>query len=116
VTDLTKVRLPRVGTGTVSWQDLEPYLEIILREILAPAAAEGEVATVATITAAIAAHAAAVNPHPTYLTQAEGDARYPLQSVTAVADATGGVTIDTECRAQLNALLAALRVTNVIDT
>jgi hypothetical protein len=28
------------------------------------------------ITAAVAAHAAAANPHPTYLTQAEGDALY----------------------------------------
>lgn len=37
-----------------------------------------EVATA--ITAGISAHAAASDPHPIYLTQAEGDARYPLSS------------------------------------
>jgi hypothetical protein len=37
------------------------------------------------VTAAIAAHAAEANPHPTYLTQAEGDALYePTASILAV--------------------------------
>lgn len=35
---------------------------------------------------------------------------------SAVADASGGTTIDTECRAQLNALLAELRGNKVIAT
>ncbi len=88
MTDLTKVRLPRVGTGNVTWQDLEPYLALVVREVLAPAS----------------------------LTQAAADALYPSQSAATVADVAGGVTVDTECRAQLNALLAALRASNVIDT
>jgi len=69
-----------------------------------------------TIAAAITAHEGLSNPHPTYLTQAEGDARYPQKSVTTVANASGGATVDTEARAQLNALLAALRATGVIGT
>jgi hypothetical protein len=40
----------------------------------------------------------------------------PLKSTTTVADVTGGATVDTECRAQLNALLAALRASGVIGT
>ncbi|MFA9201958.1 MAG: hypothetical protein ACEQSC_00200, partial [Candidatus Nanopelagicaceae bacterium] len=39
-----------------------------------------DLATGAEVTAAIAAHAAASDPHPTYLTQTEGDARYPQTS------------------------------------
>jgi hypothetical protein len=34
----------------------------------------------------------------------------------AVPDATGGATIDTEARAAINALLAALRIHGLIDT
>ncbi len=34
----------------------------------------------------------------------------------AIPDATGGVTIDTEARAALNALLAELRIHGIIDT
>lgn len=34
----------------------------------------------------------------------------------AIPDATGGVTVDTEARAAINALLAALRVHGLIDT
>lgn len=64
----------------------------------------------------IAAHAAEANPHPVYLTQAEGDTRYPQKSATTVANPAGGGTVDTEARTQLNALLAALRATGVIGT
>jgi hypothetical protein len=39
-----------------------------------------DLATGAEVTTAIAAHAAASDPHPTYLTQPEGDARYPQRS------------------------------------
>lgn len=38
--------------------------------------------------AALAAHVAAVDPHPVYLTQTEGDARYPLLSNTLNGSAT----------------------------
>ncbi len=37
------------------------------------------------VTAAVAAHVAAVDPHPTYLTQAEGDGRY-RQTTVALTD------------------------------
>lgn len=40
------------------------------------------------VTAAVSAHEAAGDPHPTYLTQAEGDARYALAGASG---ATGGV-------------------------
>ena len=43
----------------------------------------------AAITAAVAAHAAAANPHPTYLTQTEGDALYAAIGVAVASDVTG---------------------------
>ena len=39
-----------------------------------------------------------------------------VNSATTVADASGGANVDTEARAQLNALLAALRASKVIAT
>jgi hypothetical protein len=39
-----------------------------------------DLATGAEVTAAIAAHTGASDPHPVYLTQTEGDGRYPLSS------------------------------------
>ena len=59
------------------------------------------------------AHVAAFIAH-----QAESDphSQYPLKAATAVADASGGATVDTEARAQLNALLAVLRASGVIGT
>ena len=38
------------------------------------------------------------------------------QTALAVADVTGGSTVDTECRTQLNALLAALRTAKLLAT
>ena len=50
---------------------------------------------------AIAAHEAAVDPHPTYLTQAEGDARYPLTSSLKYQTVQEGGVDETQ-RAKLN--------------
>ena len=51
------------------------------------------VATEAEVTSAIAAHAAASDPHPVYMTQPEGDARYrPLGQIPA-SDLTGVVSL-----------------------
>lgn len=46
----------------------------------------------AEVAAAVAAHAAAIDPHPVYLTQTEGDVRYPLykQVIFTTASAQGG--------------------------
>jgi Concanavalin A-like lectin/glucanases superfamily len=44
------------------------------------------------------------------------DGNFPLIQATTVANATGGANIDVECRAQLNALLAALRTSKIIGT
>lgn len=59
------------------------------------------------------AHADAFSAHRS---EADPHSQYPLKSSTTVANATGGATVDTECRAQLNALLAALRASGVIGT
>lgn len=55
---------------------------------------------------AFALHRIENDPHP----------QYPLKQGTTVADVTGGATVDTECRTQLNALLAVLRTAGVIGT
>ncbi len=59
-------------------------------------------------TAAINAHIAATDPHPVYLTQAEGDTRY-RQSAAALTDGDipAGVARDTETTAALNAHIVA---------
>jgi hypothetical protein len=57
-----------------------------------------------------------VEAFDTHKSESDPHAQYPLKSATTVADATGGATVDTECRAQLNALLAVLRVSGVIGT
>lgn len=54
----------------------------------------------------INAHKAESDPHPQYV----------AKSATTVADASGGATVDTEARAQLNALLSALRASGAIAT
>ena len=58
-------------------------------------------------------HADAFNAH---VAESDPHTQYPLKSATTVGDVTGGATVDTECRAQLNALLAALRANGVIGT
>ncbi len=60
--------------------DLNPRKTLTDADIPAAIARDTETA------AAVAAHAAAVDPHPVYLTQIEGDGRY-WQSATALADA-----------------------------
>ena len=55
---------------------------------------------------AFGAHKAESDPHTVY----------PLKSVSTVAAPAGGATVDTECRAQLTALLTALRASGVIGT
>lgn len=59
-------------------------------------------------TAAINAHIAAVDPHPIYLTQAEGDGRY-RQTTTALTDADipAAITRDVEVTAAVTAHVAA---------
>lgn len=92
MTDLRKVHLPRLAPGVVMGETLMPYIELLVRDVLSKAdvrnaigqgitiSADGNV--VATLDAtgaiddAILDHVAAANPHPTYLTQAEGDALY----------------------------------------
>jgi hypothetical protein len=56
-------------------------------------------------------HAEAFTAHRS---ESDPHSQYPLKQSTTVADVTGGATVDTECRAQLNALLAALRTAGII--
>jgi hypothetical protein len=62
----------------------------------------------AAITAAVAAHAAAADPHAQYLTQVEGDGRY-RQSATALSDSDipAGIARDSEVTAAVGAHEAA---------
>lgn len=115
MTDLRTVPLPRLPPGPVNGEQLQTYLELLVREVLSKAdiraatgigvtiTADGNVvatldatdeidASIATHNASAAAHAAAfaahvalADPHPGYLTQAEGDALYePTTSILAV--------------------------------
>lgn len=60
------------------------------------AANAAQAAAEATAAAALTAHEGASNPHPTYLTQAEGDARYSqFASGTATPSLTGMTTVPT---------------------
>lgn len=106
MTDLRTVPLPRLPPGVITGETLQPYLELLVREVLSKAdvraatgvgiaiSADGN--TVATLdatdeidasiathdadaaahSAAFAAHVALADPHPGYLTQAEADALY----------------------------------------
>jgi hypothetical protein len=60
------------------------------------------------ISSAVAAHVAAADPHPGYLTQAEGDSRY-RQSATALSDSDipSGIARDSEVAAAIGAHEAA---------
>ena len=115
MTDLRSVPLPRLAPGPVTGETLQPYLELLVREVLSKADVRRSIGngvtitatgdTVATLdvmtainsavdthdadatvhTAAFDAHKAEANPHPTYLTQAEGDALYePTASILPV--------------------------------
>jgi hypothetical protein len=53
----------------------------------------------------INAHVADIDPHPQYI----------LPSQSAVADVTGGATVDAEARTAINAVLAHLRTLGLID-
>ena len=72
------------------------------------------------VAAQITAHNADPFSHPDVINALKAEAdplpQYPLKSAATVADASGGATVDTEARAQLNALLAALRASGVIAT
>lgn len=59
-------------------------------------------------TAAINAHTTAADPHPIYLTQTEGDARYRQSAVALVdGDIPAGIARDTETTVAINAHAAA---------
>ncbi|MEK0196016.1 hypothetical protein, partial [Microcoleus anatoxicus] len=62
----------------------------------------------AEVTAVVAAHVAAVDPHPVYLTQAEGDGRY-RRTATALTDADipAAIARDAEVTAAVAAHVAA---------
>jgi hypothetical protein len=91
---ITHAKVP-VGTD-------DPSAEITLTDWKDPhviALADGDIpasiARDAEVTAAIATHAAAGDPHPTYLTQAEGDAAYrPIGYVPTHASTTGQTAND----------------------
>lgn len=72
------------------------------------------------VAAQVTAHNADPFAHPDVINahKAESDphTQYVQKSSTTVADASGGATVDTEARAQLNALLAALRASGAIST
>lgn len=72
------------------------------------------------VAAQVTAHNADPFAHPDVINahKAESDphTQYVPKSSTTVADASGGATVDTEARAQLNALLAALRASGAIGT
>jgi hypothetical protein len=63
----------------------------------------------AAISSAVTAHVAAADPHPGYLTQAEGDSRY-RQSATALSDSDipAGIARDSEVAAAIGAHEAAV--------
>lgn len=113
--DLRSVPIPRLPPGPVTGETLQPWIELIVREVLSKADVRRAIGNGVTITAtgdtvatldvtstisasisthdalasahsaAFAAHVAEANPHPTYLTQAEGDALYePTASILAV--------------------------------
>jgi len=66
------------------------------------------VARDAEVTAAINAHTSAADPHPQYLVQSEGDARYRQSAIALVdSDIPGGVARDAEVTAAINAHLGA---------
>ncbi len=62
----------------------------------------------AAISSAVAAHVAAADPHPGYLTQAEGDSRY-RQSATALTDGDipAGIARDSEVASAISTHVAA---------
>ena len=68
----------------------------------------------------IAVHNADPFSHPDvinlHIANADPHTQYVQKSATTVADASGGATVDTQARAQLNALLAALRASGAIST
>lgn len=94
--DLRYVPIPRLPSGVITGEQLQPYLELLVREVLSKAdirAAEGVGITITAdgnvvatldatqaITDAVDAHEAAVDPHTQYLTQTEGDALYLTQA------------------------------------
>jgi hypothetical protein len=82
--------------------NLNPFIPIADSDIPAAIARDSEV------TAAVNAHLAATDPHPQYLQQSEGDARY-RQTTVALSDADIPTTIarDSEVTAAVNAHLAA---------
>ena len=90
---------------------IEPVPDSAMRKQLplqdaGPEIRDSPYTTPTVVAASISSHEAAADPHPGYV----------KESATTVADASGGAIVDAECRAQLNALLAALRVTGAIGT
>ncbi|MEG4013110.1 MULTISPECIES: hypothetical protein [unclassified Microcoleus] len=85
--------------------NLKPAVSTPLTDADIPAA----IARDAEVTGAIAAHAAATDPHPAYLTQPEGDSRY-LQTgvVLADTDIPASIARDSEVVAAVAAHAAAL--------
>lgn len=83
---------PETGTATFVFQKWWQEVKGIIRSLFdtqqqqitdianAQAAAAAAAAVAGGVAIDLADHEAAVDPHPQYLTQAEGDARYPLSS------------------------------------
>jgi len=103
ITDRPNATLPLTGNERLVMDEVGPGA----RTVDAPASAVAALAGSA-ITAAIDAHEAEADPHPGYLTQAEGDSRY-RQSATALSDSDipAGIARDLEVAAAIGAHEAA---------
>ncbi len=83
--------------------NLNPKVPIADADIPALIARDSETA------AAIAAHTGAVDPHPVYLTQAEGDGRYRRSAVALTdSDIPAAIARDSETTVAIDAHIAAI--------